>query len=106
LTLDVESTAEGNGFAPDAGSLVTTAATVSFTGVGEYDSVTYTAGSGWTEDYDSGHFGQSRSDASGTLDPACSLATGGPMDWIACAVSFKEVTGGGGGTIYPYLMNQ
>lgn len=96
LSLDVESTAEGTGTSTcDAGSLVTTAATVSFMGVGEYTTVTYTVGTGWTEDYDSGHYGQSRSDASGTLDPVCEAS--GVMGWVACAASFKE-TGGGGRT--------
>lgn len=95
LTLDVQSTAEGalTG-TPDAGSLATTAATVSFMGVGEYTTATFEPGSGWAQDYDSGHFGQSRSDASGTLDPVCTL-TAGTMDWVACAASFKESGGGG-----------
>lgn len=93
LTLDVQSVAEGNSNAPDAGSLVTTAATVSFMGVGEYDAGTFTAGSGWTEDYDSNHFGQSRSDASGTLDPACSWTV--TNNWVACSASFKESGGAG-----------
>ena len=89
LELDVQSTAEGNSTTPDAGSLVTTAATVSFMGVGEYAAGTYTIGTGWTEDYDNGSYGQSRSDASGTLDPVCTAS--GSMFWVACAASFKEI---------------
>lgn len=88
LTLDVQSVAEGTGTAIDAGSLATTAATVSFMGVGEYAGGSFTNGSGWTEDYDSSHYGQSRADASGTLDPVCTAS--GSMDWVACSASFKE----------------
>lgn len=89
LTLDVESVAEGSvSNAPDAGSLPTTAATVSFTGVAEYASGTFTPGTGWTEDYDSNTYGQSRSDASGTVDPACAWSVSD--SWVACAASFKE----------------
>lgn len=96
ITLDVESTAEGTASnIADAGSLVTTAPTISFMGVGEFDAYTFSPGTGWTEDYNSGHYGQSRSDASGTLDPYCTIS--GAMDWVACALSFKEVAGGGGG---------
>ncbi len=47
LALDVEATNQGNGASQDAGSLATSAATVSFMGVGEYISTTYTPGSGW-----------------------------------------------------------
>lgn len=104
LALDVEAAAQGSGFAPDAGSLVTTSPTVSFMGVGEYTATTYTPGSGWTEDLDNVIFAQSRQDASGTLDPVCSsLVT---MDWVACAASFKEAAGGGGGSPSPVVMGR
>jgi len=93
LAVDVESVAQGSGTAIDAGSLVTTAATVSFMGVGEYTSTNYSPGSGWTEDLDSAIHAQSRADAAGTLDPVCtSLAS---MDWTANAAAFKEVSNGG-----------
>lgn len=99
LALDVESTAQGTGTAIDAGSLVTTAATVSFMGVGPYALVTYTAGSGWTEDLDNVIHAQSRSDASGTLDPVCTASSS--MNWTANSASFKEAAGGGGGGATP-----
>lgn len=91
ITLDVEAANQGTGTAIDAGTLATTAATVSFMGIGEYASVTYTPGSGWTEDLDSAIHGQSRADASGTLDPVATAS--GSMAWAANAASFKEVGG-------------
>lgn len=97
LALDVESVAQGNGTAVDAGSLATTAATVSFMGTGEYTITTFTPGSGWTEDIDSKTHGQSRSDASGTINPVCT--SGAAMDWVASAASYKETGGGGGSTV-------
>lgn len=102
LELDVEATAQGSSATPDAGSLATTAATVSFMGVGEHDVVTYTPGSGWTEDLDSSIHAQSRADASGTLDPTCTSSGG--MDWTANAASFKEAAGGGGATVRTLMM--
>jgi len=95
LALDVESNNQGNGSAIDAGSLVTTAPTVSFMGVGEYFTVTYTPGSGWAEDLDNAIHAQSRADASGTIDPVCTASN--TMDWTANSASFKEAAGGGGG---------
>lgn len=93
IDLDVQATAQGTGTsAIDAGSLATTAATVSFMGIGEYATTTYTPGSGWTEDLDNGIHAQSRADASGTLDPACTSVAS--MDFVACAASFKELAGG------------
>lgn len=93
IELDVESTADGSGTAIDAGSLVTTTATLSFTASCGWDAPTYTPGSGWTEDFDTKIHGQSRTDTSGTLDPVCTSGTS--MTWLACAASFKEVAGGG-----------
>lgn len=95
LAVDVEAAGgEGTSTAPDAGSLVTTTATASFMGVGEYSGATYTASAGWTEDVDNSGFGASRTDASGTLDPAATASTSIP--WVAVAASFKESGGGGG----------
>lgn len=95
IALDAEADAQGiGGTAVDAGSLATTTATVSFMGTGEYDVVTYTPGAGWTEDVDNFSHGQSRADASGTLDPTCT-ASGG-MDWVANAASFKEAAAAAG----------
>lgn len=75
---------------PDAGILSTVIPTVSFMGVGEYFTETYTPGGGWNEDWDNtSSFGASRSDLTGDLDPACTAANS--MDWACCAVSFKEV---------------
>ena len=88
LALDVEDTDQGNVTTVDAGSLVTTAATASFQGTGEYTVRTYTPGTGWTEDLDSNIHAQSRTDASGTLDPVCTLSSA--MEWVTCAASFKE----------------
>jgi hypothetical protein len=97
IALDVEATNQGtNTSAIDAGSLVTTAATVSFMGVGEYTHCTYTEGSGWTKDLDSEILAQSRADASGTLDPAATASL--TMDWSACAASFKETSGSSPGS--------
>lgn len=92
--LDVEAAGgEGTSTAPDAGSLATTAATVSFMGVGEYSGATYTASSGWTEDVDNSGYAASRADASGTLDPAATAS--GSIPWVAVAISLKESAGGG-----------
>jgi len=97
IALDVEATAQGNGASFDAGTLTTTAATVSFQGVGEYTFTTFDPGSGWTEDLDNNIFCQSRSDASSaTIDPVCTIPSG-TMDWVTCAASFKEVAGSGPG---------
>lgn len=96
IALDVEASASGNGTAVDAGSLATTAATVSFMGVGESTGTAYTPSTGWTEDLDSSIYGASRADASGTLDPACT--SDASMDWTSNAASFNE-TGGGGGSV-------
>ncbi len=105
IQVDAEATASGTSTTPDGGSLVTTAATVSFMGVGEYNSTTWSAGSGWTADWNnpSGYvsFGQSRSDASsGTLDPVC---TCGSMAWVVSSVSFKE-SGGAAGQSHRLMM--
>lgn len=104
LGLDVESASASTvaGTAIDAGSLATTTATVSFMGVGEYTFCTYTPGSGWTEDLDNNILAQSRSDASGTLDPVATSSLS--MDWTANSASFKEVAGGGGGSTVRNLM--
>jgi len=100
LALDAQSNNEGTTTAIDAGSLVTTAATVSFMGVGEYSSRNYTAGSGWAEDLDNVIFCQSRADASGTLDPTATAD--GDMDWTANSASFKEAAGGA--AVVPRMM--
>lgn len=96
ISVDAQTTATGSGTTPDAGSLVTSAATVSFMGVGEFAATTYTPSSGWTEDYDANSsFAASREDASsGTFDPFC---TSSSMSWICCAASFKESAGAGPG---------
>lgn len=99
IELDVQSTGTGNSTACDAGSLVTTAATVSFMGVGETDTVTYTAGGGFTEDADASSYMGSRSDAtSGTYDPTATATS--TMQFAAVAASFKEAAGGGGTTLW------
>lgn len=97
ISVDAQATAEGSGTTPDAGSLVTSAATVSFMGVGEFAATTYVPSSGWTEDYDANSsFVASRADASsGTFDPFC---TSSSMSWICCAASFKESSGTGPGS--------
>jgi len=96
ISLVAQANAEGSSAAPDAGSLATGAdATVSFMAVGEYALADFTPSTGWTEDFDPQaifgftSFGASRSDASGTLDPACTCTV--TMDWTANAASFKEL---------------
>lgn len=100
IALDVEAADQDPGgtgsTAIDAGTLVTTAATVSFMGVAEYSAATYTPGSGWAEDVDDAILMQSRSDASGTLDPVATASTA--ISWVACAASFKETGAAGPGS--------
>lgn len=85
--------------AVDAGTLSTSGASVvSFMGVAEWASAVYTAGTGWTEDYDPNGptytYGQSRGPETTTpIDPACTSNTA--QDWAACAVSFLEGTASG-----------
>lgn len=87
--LDVSAQAQGTGTTPDAGSLVTTAASVSFLGIAEYNVVSGTPSSGWTEDFDVMSKGYSRADATAqTIDPSCTVSVS--MDWIASGASFKE----------------
>lgn len=97
---DVAAQASGTSATPDAGSLVTTAATVSFLGGGIYNSVNGTASAGWTEDFDTGGsaHGYSRSDASGTLDPSYTIT--GSNDWVANSLSVKEGSAAAG---QPYI---
>lgn len=88
-TLDTSVQTAGNGTTPNAGNLVTSAASVSFLGVGEYSTVTFTPGAGWTEDVDNFSHACSRADASaGTV--AASSTSSGAMDWSANAASFVE----------------
>lgn len=98
---------------PDAGSLVTSGASVvSFMGVAEYAVSTYTAGSGWTEDWDlngsgsSYAFGQSRGPETTTpIDPVCDMSASS-MDWAACSASFRELVGGAAAlSIAPIVQN-
>lgn len=97
MSLDVQDKNTGTGTAVDAGTLATTAATVSMQMTGGYTGLSVTPGSGWTEDIDSdNNQAQSRADASGTLDPACTLSVSSA--WASVAASFKEGSGGGGGT--------
>jgi hypothetical protein len=88
-----------NNSTPTAGTLSNAggASVVSFMGVAEYSSVTYTPGSAWTEDADTNPtnatFGESRgaeTTTSITADCTSSLA----MDWAAVAVMFKEQVSG------------
>lgn len=83
-------TANGSSTTPTAGNLTSDAASVSFCFVAESTALTYTQGTGWTEDFDSNTYGESRADASAT-GPFSATATGSvSMDWACCAVSLKE----------------
>jgi hypothetical protein len=80
----------------DAGTLSNpgAASVVSFLGVAEFNPVTYTPGSGWTEDEDgigtNNAYASSRGpDVDTTIDPVCTSS--GTMDWNAVASMFKEV---------------
>lgn len=100
ITADAEpqlaSNAQAQGLSStfDAGTLTIagSVASVSMMGVGEYSAITYTPGSGWTEDVDDLVHGQSRADAAlGTIDP---VATGsGSMNFVCQAASFIESGG-------------
>lgn len=95
--LDAQSNAEGHSNAPDAGSLVTTGASVvSFLGCGLYNNQATTPGSGWTEDVDgSGRDFAGFSRGPETTTPINPDAGWGITDdWVACAGSVREVTGG------------
>lgn len=78
--------------AVDAGSLVTSVPTVSLMCVGPYTALTYTPSSGWTEDLDNDIFCASRSDSTGTFDPACTMSIS--SSWVANAVSFNDAANG------------
>lgn len=84
---------DGNGDPVDAGSLVTSAATICVQAVGDNAAQTFTAGSGWTKDSaTSGSHFQSRVEASsGTFDP---VGSGIGYDWATVAMAFKETAGG------------
>lgn len=98
IAMDVEAVAQASAATThDAGTLTTTAATVSVMAVGPYNTVTYTPGAGWTEDVDDGLYGESRADASaGTLDPVCTSSAA--LSTVLCSASFLEIGGGGGGS--------
>lgn len=101
MELVAESTATGVGTAIDAGSLATgSGPTVSFMSVAPFDALTYTAGSGWTADYNASSgldasYAQSRSDSSGTIDPVCTGSVS--MDWATVSATFREPGSGGAG---------
>lgn len=93
IVLDDESTANGGTTAVDAGSLDTTGVSVvSFMGVAESTEATFTQGTGWSEDFDTNTYGQSRGpETTSPIDPVCTCDT--VQDWAACAASFREGEG-------------
>jgi hypothetical protein len=96
LGVDTSVQTSGTGTAINAGSLVTTTATASFMGVGEYFATNYLASGSWSEDLDNNIFAASRTDASGTFNADCTAADS--MDWAANAASFKEASASGPGS--------
>lgn len=88
-TLDTSVQTSGASATPNAGNLVTSAASVSFLGVGEYAAVTFTPDAGWTEDVDNASHVCSRADASSGTFAASSTASAS-MSWVANAASFVE----------------
>ena len=93
VALDVETTADSNADSftdPGGGNLVTSAASVCMHFVGGYASLTYTAGSGWTEDSDTANnYNQSRSEASsGTFALDCTPS--GDTVWVSIGLAFVE----------------
>jgi hypothetical protein len=97
IAVEDQKTATGSTTTPTAGTITTSVATVTLVGVAEYAAVIYTAGTGFTEDFDENGpnytYGESRADASGTSFSATCTANGS-MDWACCAVAFKEATAG------------
>jgi hypothetical protein len=91
FSLNAQSSAQGTSVDHDAGSLTTSAASVSIGYVGRYTSMTATPSAGWGEDYDDNYqYGMSRTDASaGTFDPAATATNGAA--WVAIAASFIEL---------------
>lgn len=76
-----------------------------FLGVGEYNTNTYTPGTGWSEDQDG--FGSLSTYAESigvvtdsSIDPTVQVDDN-TMDWIIISAIFKEATGGGGGPATP-----
>jgi hypothetical protein len=91
-------TASGTSATPSAGTVSNAGALsiVSIMGVAETAAVTWTPGSGWTEDWDQGSsvnstYGGSRGAETTTSFAANATATGS-MDWAACAAAFAELT--------------
>lgn len=106
IELDAETTAQStvDGTAVDAGSLATTGVSVaSFMIAGEYAVVTWTPGTGWTEDYDpsgpdnyTGGFSRG-AETTSPIDPVATASTA--MAWGAAAAAFRELVGGGGAVL-------
>jgi hypothetical protein len=100
-------TGSGNGTAVDAGSLVTSKASICFMGCTDYGGETFTPGTGWTEvGTATGRHAEYRIEASsGTFDPVGTI--GGAQDWGAVALALGETAGGAAynpiPTIYRYM---
>jgi hypothetical protein len=94
-----EVSATANNSSPTAGTLTNAGgdSVVSFHGVAEYASVTYTVGSGWTKDADTNPTnatcGQSRgAETTASFSATCTSSLS--MDWASVAVMFKEIVSG------------
>lgn len=76
--------------APASGSFTAIGPGVALAGVGEYDVVTYTPGSGWTEGLDQASYAEYRLLVSGALINGDAVSTLS-MAWVAAAFSIVEV---------------
>ncbi|MGQ0836338.1 MAG: hypothetical protein ACT4O5_15740 [Gammaproteobacteria bacterium] len=96
VQLDVEAVgASGTSTAPDAGSIVATAAAIHIFGVGQAGSPgTQTPSAGWTKNSQvADNLKASRNEASAaTTDP--SSTSGASASWAAVAAAFRAATGG------------
>ena len=90
LDVQVTDSSTSNSDPVDAGDLITTEETVSVMGVaGFVPGLTYTPGTGWTEDSDiNNNYSQSRHDlAAETLPAECTVSAN--TDWVAVAAAFR-----------------
>lgn len=82
--------AQGASSAPASGNFTAIGPGVALAGVGEYDVVTYTPGSGWTEGLDQSAYAEYQLLVSGALINGNATSTLS-MDWVASAFSIVEV---------------
>jgi hypothetical protein len=86
-----ENSSQGTSTGPGATNLTTSTAAVLVLGVGEYNTVTYTPGTGWTEEVEPGNsiYMEYRIETTGgTFSPSCTCSS--LMDWVANAVYLTE----------------